>query len=145
MDHGHQAEYIALCVLLRRIRHQPRVLLCRQTGGHHWFFPAKVFVPGQGENPRSVFDHQMLEIFSLDARRLVASTLIPTFQSEGRSVRIVMHLADREYAQIGDDAPVRVKWISIVDMKAGKVRLDGVSARTLAWLGEEAEGQYWFQ
>ena len=145
MSSVHQAEYLALCVLLRRIRHQPKILLCRNTGGHHWFFPTHTFVPNQGENPRTVFDRQMLEIFSLDTRRLQVSTLIPTFQSEGRSVRIVMHLADKEYAQIGDDAPVRVKWVSIVDMKAGKVRLDGVSARTLLWLGEEAQGQYWFQ
>ena len=145
MSSVHQAEYLALCVLLRRIRYQPRVLLCRQLGGQHWSFPTKVFTPVQGENPRTVFDRQMLEIFSLDTRRLQASTLIPTFQSEGRSVRIIMHLADKEYAQIGDAAPVRVKWVSIVDMKAGKVRLDGVSARTLLWLGEEAQGQYWFQ
>lgn len=145
MNHGHQAEYIALCVLLRRLRHQPRVLLCRQPGGQHWSFPTKIFMPGQGENPRMVFDRQMLEIFSLDTHRLQVSTLIPSFQSEGRLVRIVMHLADKEYAPIGDDAPVRVKWISIVDMKAGKARMDGVSARTLLWLAKEAEGLYWFQ
>lgn len=145
MSSVHQAEYLALCVLLRRIRHQPKILLCRNTGGHHWFFPTHTFVPNQGESPRVIFDRQMLEIFSLDSHRLVTSTLIPTFLSEGRSVRIIMHLADKEYAQIGSVAPVVARWVSIVDVKEGRLRLDGASTRVFTWLGEDAQQQYWFQ
>jgi len=145
MSSVHQAEYLAFCVLLRRIRHQPRVLVCRNAGGHHWFFPRHTFTPSQGESPRRVFDRQMLDIFSLDSHRLVVSTLIPAFLLEDRSVRIVIHLADKEYAQIGSGNPVFARWVSIIDVKEGKLRLDGASARVLAWLEEGAQQQYWFQ
>lgn len=140
-----QAEYIALCVLLRRIRHQPKVLLCRKRGDQHWCFPMSVFVPKRSESPRTVFDRQMLEIFSLDSRRLTTSTLTPPFQSEGRSVRVVMHLTDKEYAQIGDAAPVSTRWALIDDIRSCKIRIDGASARVLGWLQEKEQEHYWFR
>lgn len=135
-------EYIALCVLLRHVQHQLKVLLCRKPGDQYWCFPMKIFAPNRGENPRQVFERHMLEIFSLDPRRLITSVVIPTFQSEGRPVRIVMHRTEREYAQAGDMAPVVIKWALTADIQSNKVKIDETSARALNWLQTDEEGEH---